>query len=440
MLLFGPLASQETIQRFRTEASAVASLQHPHIVAIHEVGFTEGQHFFAMDFVAGPSLAKVVARGPLPAAQAARYVRTIAEAIHFAHEHGILHRDLKPSNILVDEFDQPRVTDFGLAKRLETDGDLTLSGQVLGSPNYMPPEQAAAKRGAVGRCSDVYSLGAILYHLLTGRPPFVGQTISETLHQVLTVEPIAPRLFSPAVPRDLETITLKCLEKEPAKRYATAGDLTDELNRFSRDEPIRARPVSTPEKLWRWCRRKPALAGALAAAVFALVLGLSGVLWQSAGRRKALAETKHALIESRRTLYAAQMNLVKQAWDEGAIEHAQAMLKAQIPKPGEEDLRGFEWRHFWQLCRDESSITIRNDPPQPVQSVAVSPDGKMIVFDAVTMLRNWSLETRSFLPRFKETSGKVRSLVFSPDGSRIACGLEGTLYFGMFTATNYWTR
>src|SRR5206468_3080296 len=257
MLLFGALSSQETVQRFRIEAAAAASLQHPHIVAIYEVGFNDGQHFFAMEYVAGRSLAAIVKDGPLSPRRAATYLKAIAEAIHYAHEHGILHRDLKPSNVLIDPFDQPKVTDFGLAKRLETEIELTLSGQLLGSPNYMPPEQAAAKRGAVGKRSDVYALGAILYHLLTGRPPHVAPTVAETLQEVLNTEPVSPRVLNPGVPPDLETICLKCLEKEPPRRYQTAQELAEELDRFLTDEPIHARPIGPTARLWRWCRRKP---------------------------------------------------------------------------------------------------------------------------------------------------------------------------------------
>ena len=270
MLLFGPLAQPELVQRFRTEAAAAASLQHPNIVAIHEVGFREGQHFFAMDYVAGRNLAEIVRDGPLPPKRAAGYVKTIAEAIQYAHERGILHRDLKPSNVLIDANDQPKVTDFGLAKRLEKDTELTLSGQVLGSPNYMPPEQASAHRGLVGKRSDVYSLGAILYHLLTGRAPFVAPTVAETLQQVQNAEPVSPTVLNPHLPRDLKTICLKCLEKEPARRYQTAQELADELGRWLRQEPILARPVSRPEKAWRWCRRKPVVATLTAAAMLAV--------------------------------------------------------------------------------------------------------------------------------------------------------------------------
>jgi serine/threonine protein kinase len=271
MLLSGPLSSPELVKRFRAEASAAASLLHPNIVAIHEVGVHQGLQYFAMDFVEGQSLAKLLGNGPLPAKRAAAYLKTIAEAIHYAHERGLLHRDLKPSNVLIDSSDQPRVTDFGLARRLEGDSELTLSGQVLGSPNYMPPEQAEAKRGQLSRRSDVYALGAMLYHVLTGRPPFVGETISDTLGQVINSEPVSPRLLNPSVPRDLETLCLKCLEKEPAKRYPTAQALVDELSRFLRNEPIEARPISPLEKMWRGCRRKPALTGLSAATVLLLL-------------------------------------------------------------------------------------------------------------------------------------------------------------------------
>ena len=186
MILAGEFATPQFVQRFRTEAAAAAVLHHPNIVAIHEVGVHAGQHYFSMDFVDGPSLAALVGHSPLPARRAAQYLKTIAEAIHYAHEQGILHRDLKPSNVLIDANDQPRITDFGLAKRLEGETSLTLSGQMVGSPNFMPPEQATAKHGKVGRYSDVYALGGILYHLLTARPPFQADSLEVIVSQVLT--------------------------------------------------------------------------------------------------------------------------------------------------------------------------------------------------------------------------------------------------------------
>jgi WD40 repeat protein/serine/threonine protein kinase len=354
MLLAGPLAGKDFVQRFRTEAAAAASLHHPNIVAIHEVGFAQGQHFFAMDFVEGLTLAQLVAKGPLPPRQAATYLKTVAEAIHFAHERNVLHRDLKPSNVLVDSAtDQPRVTDFGLAKRLEAETDLTLSGQLLGSPNYMSPEQSKAKRGTVGKRSDVYSLGAILYHLLTGRPPFQGETLTEVLRQLADTDPLAPHLLIPRVPPDLETICVKCLEKEPAKRYQSAQELADELGRFLRHEPIHARPITRAERAWRWCRRKPALAGLILALHLVLALGLTGVIWQ--WRRATASETM-----IRRNLYTADMNLAHQAWNEGSLQRAQKLLRAHLPQAGKEDLRGFEWRYLWRLCQDESRVTFTN--------------------------------------------------------------------------------
>src|SRR5207247_6001743 len=225
---------------------------------------------------AGQSLAKLLEDGPLQANRATIYLKTIAQAIHYAHERGILHRDLKPSNVLIDANDQPRVTDFGLARRLDGDSELTVTGQVLGSPNYMPPEQAVGKRGKVSRRSDVYSLGAMLYHLLTGRPPFVGEVLTDALEQVLNAEPVLPRLLNPSLPRDLETICLKCLEKEPDKRYVTAHALADELGRFLNHEPVQARPVTRAERVWRWCRRKPALASFIAATALLLLTVLVG--------------------------------------------------------------------------------------------------------------------------------------------------------------------
>ena len=241
LILAGQLASNEDVQRFRTEAESAARLQHPNIVAIHEVGQYDGQHYFSMDYVDGKSLAQLVHGQSLSASRAAEYVRQIALAIQFAHEQGVLHRDLKPGNVLIDHVDQVRVTDFGLAKRLDAGAELTGTGQILGTPSYMPPEQAAARRGDIGPASDVYSLGAILYELLTGRPPFRAETPLDTLLQVLESEPVAPRVLNPKAPRDLETICLTCLAKQPGQRYATALDLAQDLGRFLDGETIASR-------------------------------------------------------------------------------------------------------------------------------------------------------------------------------------------------------
>ncbi len=274
MIASGELASPEFVQRFHLEAEATAGLQHPNIVAIHEVGVHKGQHFYSMDYVEGQTLAERVLNNPVPPELAADYLKTIAEAVHYAHQRGILHRDLKPSNVLIDSLDQPHLTDFGLAKRLTGDSDLTLTGQVLGSPNYMPPEQALGRRQAATIACDVYSLGAILYFLLTGRPPFAAESLTEILQQVLHSEPVSPRLLNPTVPRDLETICLKCMSKEPERRYGSVLALAEDLDRFLRGEPVQARPVGVAGKAWRWCRRNPGLAS-LAGGSLILLLALA---------------------------------------------------------------------------------------------------------------------------------------------------------------------
>jgi len=284
MILHGQLAGETELQRFRAEAQAAANLQHPNIVAIHEVGEHDGQPYFSMDYIEGRNLAAMAKGEPLPARRAASYLKTIAEAVHYAHQKGTLHRDLKPSNVLIDEFDQPRITDFGLAKRLHDsqlstlDLQLTQTGQVLGTPSFAPPEQAGARRREIGPQSDVYSLGAVLYFLLTARPPLEGKSVEETLSLVLHKEPVTPRRLNPGVPRDLETICLKCLEKDRRRRYATAQELADELGRFLGDEPIHARPVGPAERTWRACRRHPTVTGltlSLTLAIAAVIVVLN---------------------------------------------------------------------------------------------------------------------------------------------------------------------
>ena len=275
-------------------------------MAIHEIGEHEGQRYFSMDFVEGPNLAALVGDGPLPARRAADYVRIIAGAIHYAHQQGVLHRDLKPSNVLNDQFDQPRVTDFGLAKQIHGDSEMTATGQVLGSPTYMPPEKADARRGALGPPSDVYSLGAILYHLLTGRPPFQAGTLEDTLRQLLDTEPVAPCLLNASVPRDLETICLKCLEKEPKRRYGTALELAEDLGRWLRHEPIHARPSSSLDRLMKWTKRQPAIAALAASVLLLLVVVAADSTFAALRLERARRQTLETLYQSYLTQARAQ--------------------------------------------------------------------------------------------------------------------------------------
>ena len=371
MILSGQFASRQEVLRFRAEAEAAANLHHANIVAIHETGEQEGRHYFSMDYVTGRNLAEIAAGGPLPARRVARYASIIAEGIHYAHEQGVLHRDLKPSNILIDENDQPRITDFGLAKRVRGDFGLTVTGQLLGSPNFMPPEQTSGKSGKVGPAGDVYGLGAIVYHLLTGRPPFQAETIEDVLRQLHEADPVAPRLLNPSIPRDLETICLKCLEKDPAKRYPNARELADELDRFLRDEPIRAHPINAPQKIWRWCRRKPLLTSLIALVFVVSAAGIMGILvqWQRAERNAAAERDQHERAETekaeaRRYLYVANMNLAQQAWEQNNIGRLRQLLEETQESPD----RGFEW-YYWQRQTHLAVKTLRGHL-QPVYSVA----------------------------------------------------------------------
>jgi tetratricopeptide (TPR) repeat protein/tRNA A-37 threonylcarbamoyl transferase component Bud32 len=291
MLLAGAYACPEELERFLREAEAEAALRHPNIVPVYDVGNLNGRPYFIMEYVEGGSLAQKLSGTPLPARQAAELLETLARAVQAAHDGGIVHRDLKPANILLTADGTPKVTDFGLARRLDDDGCLTQSGATLGTPSYMAPEQAQGHSREIGPASDVYALGAILYELLTGRPPFRGETAAETTRQVLEEEPVPPSRLNAKVPRDLETICLKCLHKEPPRRYASAAALADDLHRFLRGEPITARPLGMLGRSLRWVRRRPTQSAMLAVSVLlaAALVGLS--LWlvaQQAHQRSAV--------------------------------------------------------------------------------------------------------------------------------------------------------
>ncbi len=270
LMLHGALASAEDVERFRAEARAAAALNHPGIIAIHEVGECDGQHYFSMDLVPGQNLGEMTRSGPLPARRAATLIAEVARAVEYAHRMGVVHRDIKPTNVIVDPEGRTHVTDFGLARRVHFDATITQPGQVLGTPGFMAPELAAGTGHSAGPGVDIYALGALLYHLVTARPPFVGPSLADVLRQVAVADPVAPRLLNPQVPRDLETISLKCLAKEPGARYLTAAEFADDLERFLGDAPIRARPVGWAGRARRWARRNQAVA-VLATAVAVLL-------------------------------------------------------------------------------------------------------------------------------------------------------------------------
>jgi WD40 repeat protein/tRNA A-37 threonylcarbamoyl transferase component Bud32 len=433
MILSGHLASEDEIQRFHSEATAAAQLDHSGIVPVYEFGECDGQHYFSMGLVEGGSLAARLKDGPLPPRDAAGLLVKVAEAVSYAHQHGIVHRDLKPGNILLDKDGQPKVSDFGLAKQLRADSHLTITGMVLGTPTFMSPEQATGNPEAVGAAADIYSLGAVLYCLLTARPPFQAASTMETLRQVLEQEPVSPRQLNPAVDRDLETICLKCLQKDPGKRYAGALALADDLRRFLAGAAIRARPVGAVERLWRWCLREPLVAGLTGTIALVLLLG-SGIstyfglqAWR--GETRALAEKE--LADHR--FYGAEINLAQQAWERGLIRQMLDRLDQFRPQaPGQADLRGFEWYYLNRLSRLEQH-TLRGFS-DAVKSIAFSPDGATIAAAGKTekglgAIILWSAATGKELrtltvraePVDEEPIGEV---VFSPDRQKLvaACG------------------
>jgi len=309
MILGANLASEADVQRFHTEAEAAARLDHPNIVAIHEVGTYDGQPYFSMQWIRGRSLAARVSNQafPIGSRQAAEVLKKVSRAVHHAHQRGILHRDLKPGNILMDEEDQPYVSDFGLARKMTAESHATIAGAVLGSPSFMAPEQAVGKGEPLTTSADIYSLGAVLYFLLVRRPPFAQATPLETLHSVVEEEPARPSSIDPAVDRDLETICRKCLEKDPQRRYASADALADDLERWLRQEPILARPASTAEQVVKWAKRKPVVASLIGAMILIAATGFAAVVWQWRQTENARRMTVRAERDAVEKLYASYL-------------------------------------------------------------------------------------------------------------------------------------
>jgi eukaryotic-like serine/threonine-protein kinase len=351
MILAGDFSSPAMIQRFQTEAEAAARLEHPNIVPVFEIGAHEGHHYFSMGFVEGGSLTRAMTRGKFGSRRATELMMKVAQAVHHAHQRGILHRDLKPGNILLDATGEPHVADFGLAKLLEQDSALTQSFALMGTPSYMAPEQAAGEARQATTAVDIYSLGAIFYELLTGRPPFTGGSALEILVQAREREPAPLQSLSPEVDRDLGVICLKCLEKDPQRRYLSAAAFADDLDRWLSSEPIQARRTTLPERAWKWARRKPVLAGLVFALHLVALAGLIGILWQS-GRasrqarratdeaRRANAEAENVRQESTRAeneLWNARFSearALRIAGGSGARIQGSALLHQLVQRPG----------------------------------------------------------------------------------------------------------
>jgi WD40 repeat protein/tRNA A-37 threonylcarbamoyl transferase component Bud32 len=364
MVLAGPHAAPEALVRFLTEAEAVAKLRHPHIVAIHQIGEYDGLPFIELEYLAGGSLAEQLDGTPRPPRRAAELIETLAGAVRAAHEAGVVHRDLKPANVLMDDDGTPKVADFGVAKALGAETGLTATDSILGSPSYMAPEQAGGRSREVGPAADMYALGAILYELLTGRPPFRGATVLETLEQVKTTEPVPPSRLVPGLPRDIETIALKCLEKVPERRYGSARELADELGRYLRGEPILARPIGPIARGWRWCRRNQVVAGLLALLALSFVAGFAGVSgqWLRADRQREALRRQNAITS------------VKLALSE--YEAANIAVAAKYLNDCPPDLRFWEWNLVQRLCHREQRTF--GGHAWNVWDVAFSPGGDRI--------------------------------------------------------------
>jgi WD40 repeat protein len=430
MILSGAHAGPGERARFQAEAQAVARLQHPNVVQIHEVGEHDGRPYFSMEFCEGGSLADRLLGTPQPARPSAELTEVLARAVQAAHARGIVHRDLKPANVLLAADGTPKITDFGLAKRLDAGTGGTATGSVLGTPSYMAPEQAEGKVREVGPAADVYALGAVLYELLTGQPPFRAATPLDTVLQVVSEEPVPPRRLQPRVPRDLETVCLTCLQKDPGKRYASAQALADDLRRFLDGIPIRARPAGRVEGLWRWCRRHPARAAAVgltvlaALAVVALAVGAAFTVQL----RREQQRTQSALESAEG--YRAQLALERGLALGGQGDAARGLLwlghSLEVAPAADADLRReiranlADWRHQVHPLRAVLHY------PDIVRGLAFSPGGELFLTGCWdNTARLWETSTAEPVGQPWPHPDRVYAVAFSPDGRMAATACRG---------------